>query len=102
MWPSALPEPPLPVLRRDELVDRVEHPLPVDDLPLLGEVQRRDLDLLLGDVAPDVQLGPVGQREHPDRLTEVDAAVVQVPELGALVLRVPLAELVAEGEDPLL
>ena len=30
------------------------------------------------------------------------AAVVEVPELGALVLRVPLAEAVAEGEDPLL
>ena len=35
-------------------------------------------------------------------LAAVVAAVVQVPQLGALVLRVPLTELVAEGEDPLL
>ena len=55
-----------------------------------------------GDVLPDVQLGPVGQREDPDVLALVDPAVVEAPQLGALVLRVPLAELVAEGEHPLL
>ena len=55
-----------------------------------------------GDVLPDVELGPVRQREDPDALARVDPAVVEVPQLGALVLRVPLAELVAEGEDPLL
>ena len=35
-------------------------------------------------------------------LALVEAAVVEVPELGALVLRVPLAELVAVGVDALL
>ena len=35
-------------------------------------------------------------------LALVDAPVVEVPQLGPLVLGVPLAELVAEGEDPLL
>ena len=35
-------------------------------------------------------------------LTLAVAAVVDVPELGPLVLRVPLAELVAEGEEALL
>src|SRR3954453_1399503 len=97
-----LPADLLAVPRRDELVDLVEHPLALDDVALLREVQRRDRDLLAGDVLPDVELGPVRQREHPDRLTEVDAAVVEVPQLGALVLRVPLAELVAEAEHPLL
>jgi len=38
----------------------------------------------------------------PDALPTVDPAVVEVPELRARDLRVPLAELVAEGEDPLL
>src|SRR3954453_1960891 len=92
----------LTVARADELVDRVEHPLPLDYLALLRQVERRDLDLLAEDVLPDVQLGPVRQREDPDRLAEVDPAIEEVPELGALVLRVPLAELVAEGEDALL
>ena len=42
------------------------------------------------DVVPDVQLGPVGQREHPDVLAGRVPAVVQVPQLGALPARVPL------------
>ena len=60
------------------------------------------LDALLGDVLPDVELGPVAQREHPDVLALVVAAVVEAPQLGPLVLRVPLAEVVAEAEHPLL
>jgi hypothetical protein len=46
--------------------------------------------LLEVDVLPHVELGPVGQREHADALARVDLAVVEVPQLGALVLRVPL------------
>ena len=51
---------------------------------------------------PDVELGPVGEREDADAFAGGDAGVVEVPELGALVLGVPLAGLVAEGEDALL
>ena len=61
-----------------------------------------DLDALAADVVPDVELGPVRQREDPHVLALVDAAVVEAPQLGALVLRVPLAELVAVGVDALL
>ena len=58
--------------------------------------------LLAADVVPDVELGPVGEREDPHVLAAVDAAVVEAPQLGALHLRVPLAELVAVGVDALL
>src|SRR6202000_3365281 len=51
---------------------------------------------------PDVELGPVGDREDADVLALAMTPVVEVPQLGPLVLRVPLAEFVAEGEDPLL
>ena len=68
----------------------------------MGEVDRGHLELLAVDVLPDVELGPVGEREHAHVLALADPAVVEVPQLGALVLGVPLAELVAEGEDPLL
>ena len=54
------------------------------------------------DVGPDVELGPVRQREHADALAREDPAVVEVPDLGPLVLGVPLAELVAEREHALL
>ena len=54
------------------------------------------------DVLPDVQLGPVAQREGADALALVHLAVVQVPELRPLVLRVPLVQAVAEAVDALL
>src|SRR5690606_5764824 len=79
-----------------------EHAVAFEDLARVGEVDRRDLDALTPDVVPHVELGPVGQREDPDVLALADPRVVEVPQLGALVLRVPLAEVVAEGEDPLL
>src|SRR3954452_4980287 len=86
----------------DEGRQRVEHPVAPEDLALVGEVDRRDLEPLLGDVLPDVELGPVRQREHADVLALADPPVVDAPQLGALATRVPLAEVVAEAEDPLL
>jgi hypothetical protein len=58
--------------------------------------------VLLPDVAPHVQFGPVRQRKHANALARTDARVVKISQLGALVARVPLAELVADGEHALL
>ena len=68
----------------------------------MGVVHLRQLDVVHGDVAPDVELGPVADRERPQVLAGADARVVETPQLGALVLRIPLAEQVAEAEDALL
>ena len=67
-----------------------------------GRSRSRAARCLPRDVVPDVELGPVREREDADALARVDAPVVEAPQLRALVLRVPLAELVAEGEDALL
>src|SRR4029434_6960038 len=40
--------------------------------------------------------------KNPDVFPGVDPGVVEIPELRALVLRVPLAELVAKGKNPFL
>ena len=92
----------LAVPRHDELVHRVQHPVAPHHVPLLGVVQVGQRDVLLGDVGPGVEFGPVREREHPDALPGVHPAVVEVPQLGPLVLGVPLAEVVAEREHPLL
>src|SRR5690606_27689243 len=78
------------------------HAVPQEHLPLVRVVDARQLDLLPLDVAPDVQLGPVRQREHPDVLIGAVPTVVEVPQLRALPARLPLAEGVAQAEDPLL
>ena len=88
--------------RRRVRADRQQHPVALEDIALMGVVQRRQLDLLPGDVAPHIQLGPVAEREHPHVLTGSVLAVVKVPQLGSLVARVPLAELVTQAEDALL
>src|SRR5690606_16897053 len=60
------------------------------------------LDVLQVDVEPDVELGPVRQGERADALTLREAPVVEVPELRALVLGIPLAVAIAERVDALL
>ena len=86
----------------DEVRGGVEHPVAPEHLALVREVDRRQLELLARDVLPHVELRPVRDREHADVLALADARVVEVPELGALRARVPLAEVVAEAEDALL
>ena len=88
--------------RRRELADRAPHAVARIHLALVREVQRRERDALALDVAPDVELGPVRDRERAHVLAGGVAAVVQAPQLGPLVARIPLAELVAQRDDPLL
>src|SRR5690242_18712188 len=68
----------------------------------MREVNRRQLKAFQLDVAPDVQLGPVRQREHPHLLAAAQASVVQRPWFGPLSTRVPLPELVTKTQDALL
>ena len=54
------------------------------------------------DVGPHVEFGPVGQREHAQRLAGRQIAVVEVPEFRPLPLRVPAMAGAAHREHPLL
>ena len=66
----------------------------------MREVDVGKLQLLFVDVLPDVELGPVREREDPEVLTRSMPGVVQVPQFRSLRTGVPLAELVAKREDP--
>src|SRR5436190_17658804 len=80
----------------------VEHAVAPEDLAFVREVDRRQLEPLVGDVLPDVELRPVRDREDAHVLALPHARVVNVPELRPLRARVPLPEVVAEAEDALL
>ena len=69
---------------------------------VMREVERRQGDVLAEDVVPHVELRPVVQREDAEVLAWGVHAVEQIPKLGALVLGVPLAEIVAVGEEAFL
>src|ERR687896_2626309 len=79
-----------------------QHAVPFEHHARVREVDGWDLDLFPPDVVPDVELGPVGQGEDADVFALPNPGVVDVPQLGPLVLGVPLAELVAEGDHPFL
>src|SRR6218665_2497051 len=76
--------------------------LAADDLAVVLVVQARQRDVLAGDVQPHVEFGPVADREGAHVLARLDAGVEQRPQLGTLLLRLPLAEAVAVREDALL
>src|SRR5690606_37428131 len=96
----------LDLLARSQLealvIDHDEHAVALDYRTLLRKVERHDRDVFLQDVLPDIELGPVGQREDADRFSPIDAGVVDPPHLRALVLGVPAVMAVAEREDALL
>src|SRR5471030_2823057 len=85
------------VIEEAIVVDHDPGAIHLDDIAFGREVQRHDRDTFQVDVLPDIQLGPVRQREYTNRLAFVDVAVVDVPQLGALVLRIPAVLVVAEG-----
>ena len=68
----------------------------------MAEVNGGNLEFLALDVFPDIHLGPVGEGEDAHVLAGIEPAVVEVPDLGALVLGIPLAEAVAEAEESFL
>ena len=51
---------------------------------------------------PDVEFGPVRERENPDRFTLVLAGVIGVPQFRTLAFGVPAVLGIAEGENPFL
>src|SRR5438552_399292 len=68
----------------------------------MRKVDAGQINVFPGDVLPDVELGPVREREHADVLATPDTAVEQSPRFGSLQSRIPLAKGIAKGEDSLL
>jgi len=68
----------------------------------VGEINIGQFDLLAADVVPDVEFGPVGNRENAHIFAFADGAVVDVPKFGSLPFGVPGAEFVADAENAFL
>ncbi len=90
------------VQRHPIIIDHDQIAATPDDWPAGGKVQRYNGDVLIADILPDIQLGPVGQREDTHGFTLVDAGVVGAPQLRALVPGVPAMLRIAEREDAFL
>ena len=84
------------------VVDHDQRAVALHHRPRLGEIERHDGDVFHQDVLPDVELGPVRQRKDADGFAGPHARVVEPPEFGPLVLRIPGMRRRAEREDALL
>ena len=70
-----------------------------DYFAFFRKVEFWDSDVFLEYVLPYVHLGPVRDREHTEVFSHTLLTVEQVPELWALVLRIPLTEVIAVREE---
>src|SRR5581483_8471789 len=75
--------------RHPVVIAHYESAVALDDWARCGKVQRYHRDALRPGVLPDIQFGPVGQREDANALALADTGVVELPELGALTARIP-------------
>src|SRR3984893_5668684 len=84
------------------VIDHDERSIAIHDRAPGRKVQGHDRNVFQVDVLPDIELRPVGNRKHADALALMLARVVQAPQLGALVLRIPAMLRRAERENALL
>ena len=66
------------------------------------QIQRNYFDLFNVDVLPNVKFGPITDGENPDALSGRNLSVIDVPEFGSLILRVPSMVSVSEAKNSLL
>jgi len=78
-----------------------DQPVAPHAVAVVREVEAGQGNAFAVDVGPNVELRPVVQRKHPKVFAGVVVPVEQVPQLGTLVLRIPLSEGVAVGEKSL-
>src|SRR5258706_2914632 len=88
--------------RRSDVANRNEQAVSAHDGPAVGIIDRGHGKPFERDVLPYVELGPVADGEYTHVLALRHAGVVKTPQLRALVLRVPLAEFVAERKHAFL
>src|SRR5262249_36576565 len=84
------------------VIDHDQRAIALHDRARRREIKRDDRDVLKVDVLPHIEFGPIREREDADRLALVFARIVEPPEFGPLVLRIPTVIGGAEGEDAFL
>lgn len=90
------------ILGFKEIGDGEESSVALEDFAFVGEVDGREGDFLAFDIHPDIHLSEVREWENAEVFAEIFTTVEEVPEFRALVFWIPLAEVVAVGEETFL
>jgi hypothetical protein len=77
-------------------------PITGNTIALVRKIYRWQRDVLAADVVPYVKLCPVAYREHAYVLAFVNFTIVNIPKLGALAFRVPLAKFITYRKNAFL
>ncbi|STL56180.1 Uncharacterised protein [Escherichia coli] len=83
------------------VINHHQHTVAFQNRTFRSEIQRHNVDIFQPDVLPDILLGPVREREDADAFAFVNLPVVVVPQLWALIFRIPAMEAVTERVDSL-
>ena len=83
----------------EEFGDSEEGSVAFEDFTFVGEVNGREGDFFAFDIHPNIHFGEVGEWEDTEVFTGVFSTVEKVPKFWALVFWIPLAEVIAVGEE---
>ncbi len=89
-------------LRFEKFGDSEEGSVTLENFTFVREVNGWEGNSLTFDIHPDIHFGEIGEREDAEVFTGIFASVEKVPKLGALVFWIPLAEVIAVGEEAFL
>jgi hypothetical protein len=73
-----------------------------DTAALVAEVDAGNFQILTLDIFPNIHFRPVGEGEDAHILAWIETAIVEIPDFGTLVLRIPLTEAVTKTEETFL
>src|SRR6185437_94689 len=88
--------------RQPIVVDQDQRTVPLNHPTFLREIERHNRDVLGPDIFPDIEFGPVGQREDAHGFARFDARIEQAPQFGTLVAWIPAVRGGAMRENALL
>ena len=84
-----------------KLTDGKDRIVPDHRIALVSVVEAGKHDAFTIHVHPNVHLGEIGQREDTEIFTCLHPPIEEIPQFGALVLGIPLAEVIAVGKEAL-
>src|SRR6187549_1682681 len=83
-----------------KLTDRYQLPFMLYYFSFMRKIDRRQLDLLMAYIIPDIQFRPVTDRKYSYIFSFMNSTVINIPKLGSLQFWIPLPKLISYGKDP--
>src|SRR5688572_26045872 len=74
----------------------------LDYISFMRKIDRRQLDLFMTYIIPDIQFCPVTDGKHSYIFPFMNSTVINIPKLGSLQFWIPLSKLISYGKNSFL